>query len=80
MNLCEYGCESQEAKVSLESRHLANLTEHDVNDPTSTHFIRFMAAKQETDAARVYMQDHVASTIEVFLRIFLYLFLFIFDY
>ncbi|VIO86504.1 Uncharacterized protein BM_BM2861 [Brugia malayi] len=54
-----------EAKVSLESRNLANLTEHDVNDPTSTHFIRFMAAKQETDAARVYVHDHTASVIEV---------------
>ncbi|EJD73910.1 cache domain-containing protein [Loa loa] len=54
-----------EAKVSLESRNLANLTEHDVNDPTSSHFIRFMAAKQETDAGRVYVHDHTANVIEV---------------
>ncbi|VBB26598.1 unnamed protein product [Acanthocheilonema viteae] len=54
-----------EAKLSLESRHLANFTERDVNDPTSSHFIRFMAAKQENDAARVYVQDHTASAVEV---------------
>ncbi|MCP9266119.1 BMA-UNC-36, isoform a [Dirofilaria immitis] len=54
-----------EAKVSLESRLPANLTEHDVNDPTSTHFVRFMSAKQETDAARVYVNNHIASVIEV---------------
>ncbi|KAM3726496.1 Voltage-dependent calcium channel [Dirofilaria immitis] len=52
-------------KVSLESRLPANLTEHDVNDPTSTHFVRFMSAKQETDAARVYVNNHIASVIEV---------------
>ncbi|VDK83237.1 unnamed protein product [Litomosoides sigmodontis] len=54
-----------EAKVSLESRFLYNLTEHDVNDPASPHFIRFMAAKQGTDAARVYVQDHTTNVIEV---------------
>uniref|UniRef100_A0A0R3S0Q7 VWFA domain-containing protein n=1 Tax=Elaeophora elaphi TaxID=1147741 RepID=A0A0R3S0Q7_9BILA len=54
-----------EAKVSLESRNLANLTEHDVNDPSSAHFIRFLAAKQGTDAARVYVHDHTSSVIEV---------------
>uniref|UniRef100_A0A8R1TU06 VWFA domain-containing protein n=1 Tax=Onchocerca volvulus TaxID=6282 RepID=A0A8R1TU06_ONCVO len=59
------GFEIQKAKVSLESRHLANLTEQDVNNPKSAHFIRFMAAKQETDAARVYVHDHIANVIEV---------------
>lgn len=54
----------------MESRYLANLTEQDVNDPSSPHFIRFMAAKQETDAARVYVQDHTTNVIEVMLLIF----------
>ncbi|VDP11229.1 unnamed protein product [Onchocerca flexuosa] len=59
------GFEIQKAKVSLESRHLANLTEQEVNNPKSAHFIRFMAAKQQTDAARVYVHDHIASVIEI---------------
>uniref|UniRef100_A0A915PVX6 VWFA domain-containing protein n=1 Tax=Setaria digitata TaxID=48799 RepID=A0A915PVX6_9BILA len=55
----------KDAKLTLESRYLANLTESDVNNPTSSHFIRFMAAKQETDAARVYVHDHTGSVVEV---------------
>ncbi|VDK35862.1 unnamed protein product [Gongylonema pulchrum] len=54
-----------DAKLSLESRHMANLTEHDVNDPMSAHFIRFMAAKQENDGARVHAHDHTGNVIEV---------------
>ncbi|VDN05557.1 unnamed protein product [Thelazia callipaeda] len=54
-----------DAKLSLESRHLANFTENDVNDPMSAHFIRFMSAKQETDAARVHVHDHTGNVIEV---------------
>lgn len=58
----------QDAKLSLESRMIANLSEEDVNDPMSMNFIRFMSAKGESDAARVYAHDHHGLVTEVNLQ------------
>uniref|UniRef100_A0A914ZUQ7 Activin types I and II receptor domain-containing protein n=1 Tax=Parascaris univalens TaxID=6257 RepID=A0A914ZUQ7_PARUN len=54
-----------DAKLSLESRMIANLSEEEVNDPMSMNFIRFMSAKGESDAARVYAHNHHGLVTEV---------------
>ncbi|VDK18665.1 unnamed protein product [Anisakis simplex] len=54
-----------DAKLSLESRMIANLSEEEVNDPMSMNFVRFMSAKGESDMARVYAHNHHGVFTEV---------------
>uniref|UniRef100_A0A914DTY6 VWFA domain-containing protein n=1 Tax=Acrobeloides nanus TaxID=290746 RepID=A0A914DTY6_9BILA len=51
-----------DAKVSLESKELKNLSDVEVNDPDSKNFVRFMSAKTQSDAALVYKDGHFAGT------------------
>lgn len=59
----------QDAKLSLESRTMSNLTEKQVNDPISANFIRFMSAKTQSDSARVHAHDHTGFVLEVVLNL-----------
>lgn len=55
----------QDAKVSLESRELRNVSKEDINDPMSKDFVRYFDAKTETDAATVYTDGHLGEIIHV---------------
>ncbi|VDN53167.1 unnamed protein product [Dracunculus medinensis] len=54
-----------DAKISLESRILSNLSENQLNDPLSMNFIQFMSAKTGSDSARVYAHGHTGQITEV---------------
>lgn len=55
----------QDAKVSLESKELRNISDLELNDPLSKNFIRYMNGKTQSDAALVYKDGHFAGTVFV---------------
>ncbi|KAI1715569.1 cache domain-containing protein [Ditylenchus destructor] len=55
-----------DAKVSLESKELHdNVSSHDLNDPLSKNFVRYLNAKKQTDAAVVFLDGHMGGNIEI---------------
>jgi hypothetical protein len=54
-----------DAKVSLESRELRNISAEDLNDPLSKDFVRYLDAKKETDASVVYYDGHLGEIVHV---------------
>uniref|UniRef100_A0A1I7SNX3 VWA_N domain-containing protein n=1 Tax=Bursaphelenchus xylophilus TaxID=6326 RepID=A0A1I7SNX3_BURXY len=54
-----------DAKVSLESREVRNISDEAVNDPDSADFVRYLDAKTEGDGAVVYQDGHLGHTTYV---------------
>ncbi|KAI6224406.1 Cache domain-containing protein [Aphelenchoides fujianensis] len=54
-----------DAKVSLESRELRNISDQNLNDPLSKDFVRYFDAKLENDAATVYADGHMGEVLHV---------------
>ncbi|KAI6215990.1 Cache domain-containing protein [Aphelenchoides besseyi] len=54
-----------DAKISLESRELRNISEENLNDPLSKDFVRYFDAKLETDEATVFADGHLGEILHV---------------
>ncbi|CAD5218469.1 unnamed protein product [Bursaphelenchus okinawaensis] len=54
-----------DAKISLESREVRNISDESVNDQYSAEFVRYLDAKTEGEAAVVYQDGHLGEPVYV---------------